>query len=182
MLNFLKKYGLVVAILFAILVVVGKYFYAIPNAANGDIAPNFAGIQPDSTPFELNSLRKHYVLLDFWGSWCGPCVEEMPEVRVLFTQFHGQKFRDAADFDVVSFGIERDRSRWLSAIERLQLGAWFHVSDFQYLSSPTAKAYGVRVVPTKFLLNTEGGIVAVNPTIAEVRKFLTEKLTPINPK
>lgn len=155
---------------------VGRYFYKKPNVINGEVAPSVVAVQRNGEPFNLSNLKGKYVLLDFWGSWCGPCLEEAPQIKALNSKFLGKKFSDAAGFEVVSVGIEKDRERWLSAIEQLGIGGWWHVSDFQYLDSPLAKAYGVRVIPTKFLLNTEGVIIGVNQSIEEIEKVLDSKV------
>ena len=155
---------------------IGRYFYKKPDVINGEVAPKIVSIQPNGESFDLSSLKGRYVLLDFWGSWCGPCIQEYPQLKALNTKYLGKKFRDATGFDIVSVGIEKDRDRWLSAIEQLGIGGWIHVCDFQYLDSPLAKAYGVRVIPTKFLLNTEGVIIAVNPSIENIEKVLDSKV------
>jgi thiol-disulfide isomerase/thioredoxin len=155
---------------------VGRYLYKKPDVINGEAAPNIIGTQLDGAPFDLSTLRGKYVLLDFWGSWCGPCIDEMPAIKALNDKYLGKKSSDGASFEIVSVGIEKDRGRWLSAIQQLGIGSWRHVCDFQYLDSPIAKAYGVRVIPTKFLLNTEGVIVGVNQPIADIEKVLDSKI------
>lgn len=155
---------------------IGRYFYKKPDVINGEVAPKIVSTQPNGESFDLSSLKGHYVLLDFWGSWCGPCIQEMPQLKALNAKYLGKKFTDAEGFNIVSVGIEQDRDRWLSAIEQLGIGSWIHVSDFQNLDSPLAKAYGVRVIPTKFLLNTEGVIIGVNQSIEDIEKVLDSKV------
>jgi thiol-disulfide isomerase/thioredoxin len=155
---------------------IGRYLYKKPNVINGETAPKIVSTQRDGTPFDLSSLKGKYVVLDFWGSWCGPCLDEAPALKALNDKYLGKKFTDATSFEMVGVGIEKDRDRWLAAIEQLGIGSWIHVSDFQNLDSPLAKAYGVRVIPTKFLLNTEGVIIGVNPSIADIEKVLDSKV------
>jgi thiol-disulfide isomerase/thioredoxin len=156
--------------------VVGRYLYKKPSVINGETAPNFTSMTLDGTAFDLSTMRGQYVLLDFWGSWCGPCIEEVPELKALHQKFYGKKFKDAKNFDIVSFGVEKDRNRWAAAIQQLDMSQWQHVSDFQYLESPVAVLYGVRVIPTKILLNPEGVIIGVNLPTAEMEKLLNEKV------
>ena len=164
-------------VLFALaLYAIGRYFYKKPDVINGEGAPQIVALQPNGEPFDLSTLKGSYVLLDFWGSWCGPCIEEAPQLKALNTKYIGKKFSDAAGFKIVSIGIEKDRDRWVSAIQQLGISDWTHVSDFQYLDSPIAKAYGVRVIPTKFLLNTEGVIMGVNPSVEDIEKVLDPKV------
>ncbi len=176
MLEKIKNNFIFIALFVFALYAIGRYFYKKPNVINGEVAPKIVSTQPNGESFDLSSLKGHYILLDFWGSWCGPCIQEMPQLKALNTKYLGKKFSDAERFNIVSVGIEQDRNRWLSAIEQLGIGGWIHISDFQYLDSPLAKAYGVRVIPTKFLLNTEGVIIGVNPSIQDIEKVLDSKV------
>ena len=170
MLNKIKQNIFWVALLALALYAIGRYFYAKPRFVNGETAPTFVAQRPDNTRFDLSSLRGKYVLLDFWGSWCGPCAAEAPDLRRLYDKHKG------AAFDIVSVGIESDKDKWTHAIARLGLAWPNHVSDLQNMDSPLAKNYGVRVIPTKFLINPEGIIVGVNQSFEELDRYLSEKL------
>jgi thiol-disulfide isomerase/thioredoxin len=177
MLHFIKKNTVIVVLAMMLLYFMGKYLYAKPKFINGEIAPDFVLQTAADSSFQLSSLKGQYVLLDFWGSWCGPCLNEAPDLKRLYETFHGKKFVDASGFDMVSVGIEEDKNRWLSAINRYNLTGPYHVSDFKNLDSPVAKQYGVRVIPTKFLINTEGVIIGVNQPIEVIEKFLHSKIS-----
>jgi thiol-disulfide isomerase/thioredoxin len=170
--NNLIYIGVTIAILYA----VGRYFYKKPSVINGEIAPTFASIKLNGDPFDFSKMRGQYVLLDFWGSWCSPCIEEVPKLKNLHQKFHNKTFKKGTNFDIVSFGVEKDRTRWLSAIQQLGIESWIHISDFKYLDSPVTSLYGVRVIPTKILLNTEGVIMGVNLTTDEMDKLLSAQL------
>ena len=165
-----------IAIVAVLLYFIGKYFYAQPKYINGEKAPDFTATMLTGSPMTLSDLKGQYILLDFWGSWCGPCVAEAPRLRKLYDTFHGKNFSDAKGFEIVSVGIESDKMRWQAAIQRLNMNWQYQVSDFQNLDSPIAKMYGVRVIPTKFLINTEGVIIGVNKPIEEIEKFLSSKI------
>ena len=157
--------------IFILLAIVGRYIYKTPGVGNGP-APEIVGTLATGEPFQLSSLKGNYVLLDFWASWCKPCVAEAPELKNLYLRYHGTEFKDAKGFEIVSVSLDKKRESWLAAIAGLGLDWKYQVSDLQDLQSPLAKLYGVRVIPTKFLLNGAGEVVSVNPSITEVQRLL----------
>ena len=176
MIGFLKNNSFYILIAVVVLYFVSRYFYAQPKYINGETAPDFKVDLRDGTSFQLSQLKGNYILLDFWGSWCGPCIQETPALKGLYDQFHGKSFSDGKGFEIVSVGIETDKARWENAIDALQMNWQYHTTDLQNLNSPLAKQFGVRVIPTKFLLNTEGVIVGVNQSVEEIEKFLKSKM------
>ncbi|MFK8101515.1 MAG: TlpA family protein disulfide reductase [Saprospiraceae bacterium] len=162
--------------LLAVLFIVGKYLYMKPKFINGEVPPNFTGYLANGDSIQLADFRGELILLDFWGSWCGPCRQESPDLRALHQKFHGKKFKDAEGFDIISVGIESKRKSWLKAIESDQLNWKNHVCDFKRLNSDIALQYGVREIPTKFLLNEDGMIIGVNQSFQELDKILSARL------
>jgi len=155
---------------------VGRKVYFKPNVIQGDHAPNFTAQMIDDQSIELKQLGGNYVLLDFWGSWCGPCRKENPNLVELYKKYHGETFEDGQDFEIVSIGVEKDRNRWLSAIKRDNLDWPYHVSDFQEFDNEIAKLYGVRSIPSKFLINPKGVIISVNQSIDHMDQILAKKV------
>ena len=173
--DFLKKYGFYLLLAFVVIYFVGRYLYAQPKYINGEIATDFKAPLRDGSPFQLSQLRGQYVLIDFWGSWCGPCIREMPAIKGLYDKYHNRPFKDAKGFEIVSVGVETDKARWENAIQVLGMNWHFNMANFEGMNSPIAKLYGVRVIPTKFLLNTEGVVVGVNQSMEQIDAFLASK-------
>jgi peroxiredoxin len=103
-------------------------------------------------PIKLSSIvgKGTYVLLDFWASWCGPCRRENPNVVALYKQYHDK------GFDVVGLSRDRDKDAWLKAVADDGL-SWTHLWDKDGAAS---KLYVVDFIPTTFLLDKEGQIIA----------------------
>lgn len=157
---------------------VGRYFYMKPGMINGQPAPGFEATLLDGQAFRLSELEGQYVLLDFWGSWCPPCRKENPELVQLYDRYSEANFEQAQGFTIVSIGIEDNRARWKKAIRSDELHWPYHIYDqatsLRFFDSEIAKLYGVKQVPTKYLLNPDGRIIAVKPTVAELDKRLAE--------
>lgn len=131
-------------------------FFALVGCgpSNNDLAPEIESELIDGTPFKLSDLRGRYVVLDFWGSWCGPCMADAPKL----VQLH-DKFGDQAVF--VSIAFEKNDKRWKQTAERLGF-TWKHqlvqVSPV-LLGSGIARDYGVTDIPAKFIITPEGKLL-----------------------
>ncbi len=163
-----------------ILVFVGlaaNHLYRLPKFHDGELATPFTAIMPDGQPFSSDELRGQYVLLDFWGSWCPPCRKENPKLVELYRKFHGRKFNNAGNFEIVSIAIETKKEKWQNAVESDNLYWPYHISEFKRFSSPTVSLYGVKEIPTKYLLSPDGIILMVNPGFDELETFLAKEMT-----
>jgi peroxiredoxin len=125
------------------------------TTAVGAIAPDFTQNTPDGKPVSLSDFRGKYVLVDFWASWCGPCRQENPTVVKAYNNFK------AKGFTVLGVSLDKDKDRWLAAIEKDKL-TWTQVSDLEYWQNAAAQLYGIQSIPSNVLVNPEGEIVAKN--------------------
>lgn len=152
-----------------------RYFYFKPSYVYGEQLPDFQIELIDGQDLTKGDLEGHTVLIDFWGSWCGPCRKESPELVKLYDDFKNKKIA-GGKFEILGIGIETKDYRWKQAIEKDGLNWPWHYSSFMRFDDPLAKEFGIRQIPTKFLVNEKGMIVAVNPGFDEIRAYLTERI------
>jgi thiol-disulfide isomerase/thioredoxin len=106
---------------------------------------------------KLSSLKGKMVLIDFWASWCGPCRKENPNVVNAYLEFKDKKFQDGKGFEVFSVSLDRQEEPWKKAISDDGLIWMNHGWD---KTGETAKAYGVKFIPSAFLIDGSGNIIA----------------------
>jgi thiol-disulfide isomerase/thioredoxin len=157
-------------------VLAGWYWYKLPKFVVGEQAPDFSFQSLTGQTVRLSEFRGKYVLLHFWGSWCGPCRRENPDILSAYGKYHAAAFRDGYGFEVVSIGMETSPEAWRKAIQKDGLLWVNHYTDLQNLNGLIAKQYRVTEIPTTYLLNPEGKIIAVNPTHDALEKALEDRL------
>ena len=142
----------------------------------GKKAPDFT--LPDLSGDEISLTdvvsENELVLIDFWASWCAPCIAEFPDLKKLYSKFsqHG--------LEIVSISIDSSVDDWEEA-ETEQKLPWISVADIGGYSQDTPKAYGVLFVPKKYLLDENGLIIEVDLSIDQLRELLEERYGSTNP-
>lgn len=143
---------LLIAIAFVFL---GSGLVSFPK--KGEKAPDFEISSPSGKSISLSKLKGKVVLVDFWASWCGPCRKENPNVVQAFEKYNKSKFKIGKGFEVLSVSLDSKKEAWIGAIEQDGLIWKNHGIDDK---GEVSKLYGVASIPTAFLIDGEGTIVA----------------------
>jgi len=133
----------------------------------GHKAPDFAASGLDGKEVKLSDFKGKYVLLDFWASWCGPCRAENPNVVKLYNQYKGK------GLNILSISLDVDKKDWQQAINQDKL-AWNHASDLKRFDGPTELAYHIQAIPSNFMIDPQGNIVAKNIMGSDLEQFLNK--------
>jgi thiol-disulfide isomerase/thioredoxin len=139
-----------------------------PSAAGLTSAPEIALPTPAGDTIKLSSTRGSIVLLDFWASWCGPCRKENPNLVNAYNIYHKKGFQ------IFQVSLDKTREAWMKGIEDDHLEKWIHVSDVQYWNSSVVPLYKIESIPTNFLLDKEGNIIASNLRGPKLEEKLAE--------
>lgn len=104
----------------------------------------------------IGNPKNKYVLVDFWASWCGPCMMEVPYLLETYAKYHDK------GFEIFGISHDTDGERWRNCVKDRKMN-WIHVSELHRFDNQAARDYGVRGIPANFLVETSSGkIIATN--------------------
>ena len=132
---------------------IGKPVAVTPNVNIGSAAPDFTAPNPEGKSISLKQSLGKVTIVDFWASWCKPCRAENPNVVALYAKYHSK------GLNILSVSLDKEATNWKAAIAKDKL-TWNHVSNLKEFEDPIALQYGINAIPTIFVLDSKGIIVA----------------------
>ncbi|HET9570559.1 MAG TPA: TlpA disulfide reductase family protein [Bacteroidales bacterium] len=142
---------------------------ASKSVQEGSKCPDLKMMAPDGAQASLLQFigKGNYVLIDFWASWCSPCMKELPNVLECYAQYHPK------GFDIVGVSLDEDASAWKGAIEKNRI-PWHHMSDLAGWKSQAVTVFSFSGIPHTVLVDPNGIIVAKNLRGEELKAKLAE--------
>jgi peroxiredoxin len=139
------------------------------NLKVGDKYADFTEPNAEGKDISLSSFKGKAVLLDFWGSWCGPCRENNPRLVEIYNEFNSK------GFEILGIAADVEKKDWISAIKKDGL-IWQNVTDLKGWNNKAALIYGIYKYPTNYLIDRDGIIVAIDLKGDALRDKLCEIL------
>jgi peroxiredoxin len=138
----------------------------------GTIAPDFSAPNPEGKSISLKESLGKVTIIDFWASWCNPCRAENPNVVALYNEFHSK------GLNIIGVSLDKDAKKWKEAIAKDKL-TWNQVSNLKDFEDPIAVTYGINAIPSTFILDAKGTIVAKDLRGAELKAKVAALLAAI---
>lgn len=157
------------ALLVLVVILIGNYFYRLPRYSKGNILPENQKnllLQTDTSDAEA-------YLIHFWASWCTPCRKENKKLVDTYKGFVNQSDSSRlATFEIISIALERKEGGAVHAIVRDSLFWPRHIVETNGFQSPLALSFGVRKIPTTYLVDKDMKVIYTNPSPKQLSRFL----------
>ena len=121
------------------------------NIVEGTMAPDFTLKDINGEELTLSSLRGKYVVLDFWGSWCGWCIKGIPDMKKYYEKYKGK-------MEILGIDCRDTEEKWKAAVAKYEL-PWLHVRNEG--EPDVSLLYAVQGYPTKIVIDPEGKIAKI---------------------
>ena len=135
----------------------------LKNTSVGGTVPEINLPDKDGKTIKFDNSKAKYTLIDFWASWCPPCRRESKTLAGLYKKYN-QK-----GFEIYGVSLDENRDDWLNAIA-MDERTWANVSTLQGFETPATFDYAVTSLPAKFIVDTNGKIIAKNLHGEELRE------------
>lgn len=138
----------------------------------GQKVPAFtlANLEGDDVSLYDLAGTKDMVLIDFWASWCGPCIATFPELKKLHAAYTDE------NFEIVGVSVDDNLEDWSGGVEDHQL-PWVQLGELKDADngSPVSVSYGINFIPSTFLIDSQGCIYRKNIHPGELKTFLVDR-------
>ncbi|GDY23674.1 hypothetical protein LBMAG56_50210 [Verrucomicrobiota bacterium] len=125
------------------------------NMAVGKQFPDFAEKDLEGKPLSIAGYKGKVLLVDFWATWCGPCIRELPNVKTTYEKYQGK------GFDILGISLDSDKDKLTGFLAKNEM-PWKQFFDGQGWKNKLAQQYGINSIPATYLLDASGKVIAKN--------------------
>lgn len=147
-------------------------FIRFADFKEGSVMPDFELPDQNGKIVQLKDFAGKYVLIDFWASWCGPCIREMPNVINLYKECKGK------NFEIIGISLDMKKDAWIDAVKKNDM-KWIQLCDLKGWESTPAVMCNVRAVPFTVLIDPTGTVVKLNlrgeELTSKVKEYIGKK-------
>jgi peroxiredoxin len=137
--------------------------------AVGTVFPDFNEKDLAGKPLSISNYKGKLVLVDFWATWCGPCVQELPNVLKTYEKYHDK------GLEIIGISLDKDEQALKKFIEEKGM-KWAQFFDGKAWQSKLATQYGIQSIPATYLLDGDGKILAKDLRGEELEKEIAKHL------
>lgn len=142
----------------------------IPGRPNiGTVAPVIDGLDVNDKKIFLSDFKGKYVLIDFWASWCAPCLDMVPSLKATYERFKGN------DFEILGVSLDTKKEGWVKSMNKHELD-WVNISNLKGWGDPASTVFGITAIPANVLIDPDGKIIGMNLFREALDKKLEELL------
>lgn len=146
-----------------------EILYPLEKIKVGDFITDFELPNKNNVLINTESYRGNILIIDFWASWCAPCRKKIPQLIKLYEKFKLYNVK------ILSVSLDVNRQKWLKAIQKEKI-EWDNVIENGEFDGEVVKAYGVKAIPSIFLIDNNGILIAIDPSIEEMENIIMEKI------
>jgi peroxiredoxin len=151
------------------LILITSFSNAIAQMQIGDSLPNSSLRNVQNETVDMSSFKGKIILVDFWASWCAPCRLANKKLVQLHFELKDQKF------EIIGVSLDTDKTKWINAIKKDKI-EYTQLNEPKGFDANVAVRFGVEQLPTSFLFDRNGRLLAINPKeeeiIAQIKKQL----------
>lgn len=116
---------------------------------------------------EFNNFIGNYILIEFWASWCAPCIEGFPYLKEVYEKYNHK------GFNIIGVSLDHDKDKWIKAINSLELN-WVQLSDLKGSKNLISEMYNVKSIPYNLLIDENGFIIKENIRPEELELIISK--------
>jgi len=162
-------------ILFVSFAIIFSFSTIEAQPKTGEKVPEVLLPDPNGQKVSLDALRGKVVLIDFWASWCGPCRYSNKRILPIYEKYK------TAGFEIFAISLDDNLHAWKKAIQVDNI-TWLQVNEAGGWDAPIARKWRIDQIPTSFLIDKEGRVVAIDPSedklVSLINKLLKQPYKP----